>query len=187
MREAVDAARIGRFMAELGRASDATARVYLTGGAMAVLAGWRASTIDIDVRLEPDHDVLLRAIATLKETLQMNVELASPVDFIPVKVGWQDRSPFIARHGALSFHHFDPVAQALAKIERGHAQDRVDVAALVARGLVTSEALRIHFAAIEPELYRYPAVDAASFRRAVEEILRAPVKIGPRSDREGAS
>jgi hypothetical protein len=174
MREAVDAARIGRFMAELGRATDATARVYLTGGATAVLSGWRASTIDIDVRLEPDHDALLRAIATLKESLQMNVELASPVDFIPVKPGWQDRSPFVARHGALSFHHFELVAQALAKIERGHAQDRVDVAALIERGLVTPEALRVHFEAIAPELYRYPAVDPASFRRAVEDVLRTP-------------
>jgi hypothetical protein len=159
-------------MAEFGRASDAMARIYFTGGATAVLSGWRASTIDIDVRLEPDHDALLHAIATLKESLRMNVELASPVDFIPVRPGWQDRSPFIARHGALSFHHFDLVAQALAKIERGHAQDRVDVAALIERGLVTSEALRAHFEAIAPELYRYPAVDPSSFRRAVEDVLR---------------
>lgn len=173
MRELVDKARIDRFMRELGQASNAPARVYLTGGATAVLSGWRASTIDIDVRFEPEHDVLLRAIATLKESLHVNVELASPVDFIPVKPGWQDRSPFIARHGTLSFHHFDPVAQALAKIERGHAQDRVDVAALIARGLVTPETLRVHFAAIEPELYRYPAIDAASFRRTVEDVLRA--------------
>jgi|SRR5579864_4793688 len=173
MREAVDATRIARFMAELGRATDATARVYLTGGATAVLSGWRVSTIDIDVRLEPDHDALLRAIATLKESLRMNVELASPIDFIPVRLGWQDRSPFIAGHGALSFHHFDPVAQALAKIERGHAQDRIDVAALMARGLVTPAALRLHFEAIAPELYRYPAIDPASFRRAVEDVLRA--------------
>jgi hypothetical protein len=159
-------------MVELGHASDAAARVYLTGGATAVLSGWRASTIDIDVRLEPDHDALLRAIATLKDSLQMNVELASPLDFIPVRLGWQERSPFIARHGALSFHHFDLVAQALAKIERGHAQDRVDVNALIERGLVTPEALRAHFEVIAPELYRYPAVDPSSFRRAVEDVLR---------------
>jgi uncharacterized nucleotidyltransferase DUF6036 len=173
MRQLVDAARIGRFMTELGRASNAAARVYLTGGATAVLSGWRASTIDIDVRFEPEDDALLRAIAVLKESLEMNVELASPIDFIPVKQGWQDRSPFVARHGALFFHHFDPVAQALAKIERGHAQDLDDVTALIARGLVTPEALRAHFAAIEPDLYRYPAIDPASFRRAVNNVLRS--------------
>jgi hypothetical protein len=35
-------------------------RIYLTGGATAVLEGWRASTVDIDLRLEPDIDSLLR-------------------------------------------------------------------------------------------------------------------------------
>jgi hypothetical protein len=44
-----------------------------------------------------------------------------PDDFIPVPDGWQDRSAFIAQEGLLSFRHFDFVAQALAKIERGHA------------------------------------------------------------------
>lgn len=28
------------------------------------------------------------------------------------------------------------------------------------------------FQAIEPELYRYPAVDPAAFRQAVEELVR---------------
>jgi hypothetical protein len=30
--------------------------MYLTGGATAVLEGWRNSTVDIDVRFEPDSD-----------------------------------------------------------------------------------------------------------------------------------
>jgi hypothetical protein len=68
--------------------------------------------------------------------------------------------------------HFELVSQALAKIERGHAQDRGDVAALIERGLATPEALRVPFEAIARELYRYPAVDPASFRRAVEDVLR---------------
>ena len=36
-------------------------------------------------------------------------------------------SPFIVKEGPLAFRHFDLYAQALAKIERGHAQDLVDV------------------------------------------------------------
>jgi hypothetical protein len=35
----------------------------------------------------------------------------------------EERSPLIRREGKLAFHHFDPVAQALSKIERGHEQD----------------------------------------------------------------
>jgi hypothetical protein len=104
----------------------------------------------------------------------MNVELASPAHFIPELPGWEQRSPFIAREGKLSFHHYDLYAQALAKIERGHARDQHDVQEMLGRGLVDPQRLRELFTQIEPELYRYPALDPASFRRAVEEALGAP-------------
>ena len=32
--------------------------IYVTGGATAVLEGWRGSTIDVDVRFEPESDAL---------------------------------------------------------------------------------------------------------------------------------
>ena len=99
--------------------------------------------------------------------------MASPAHFIPELPGWEQRSPFIAREGKLSFHHYDLYAQALAKIERGHARDRQDVQEMLGRGLVDPQRLRELFAQIEPELYRYPALDPASFRRAVEEALGA--------------
>jgi hypothetical protein len=88
------------------------------------------------VKFVPDDDALLRAIPALKESLHINVELAAPIDFIPVRDGWEERSPFITREGPLSFHHFDLVAQALAKVERGHVQDREDVLEMLRRGLV---------------------------------------------------
>jgi hypothetical protein len=34
-----------------------------------VLAGWRESTIDVDLRFEPEADELLRALPALKESL----------------------------------------------------------------------------------------------------------------------
>lgn len=172
MRQLADAAAVRRFMRELARAARRPARVYFTGGATAVLAGWRASTIDIDLKIVPDDDSLLRAIPDLKERLQVNVELASPDDFIPVPGGWEDRGRFIAQEGALTFFDFDLVAQALAKIERGHAQDHEDVRTMIERGLVTPDALREAFERIEPELYRYPAIDPPSFRMALDDALR---------------
>jgi len=171
MRELADAARIRRFMRELGTTTDVAARVYFTGGATAVLFGWRDSTIDVDVKFVPELDVLFRAIPQLKESLHLNVELASPADFIPVRPGWEERSPYIASEGHLTFHHFDLYAQALAKVERGHAQDVEDVRAMVNRGLVDPAEARRYFDAIEPALYRYPAVDPPAFRRAVIELL----------------
>jgi hypothetical protein len=159
-------------MRALGQAAGGEARVYFTGGATAVLHGWRASTVDVDLKFIPERDDIYRAIPELKERLALNVELASPADFIPVRPDWESRSPFIAREGLVSFHHFDPTAQALAKIERGHAQDVEDVRELLTRGLVTRDDLANYFEAIAPTLYRYPAVDPTSFRARVEEALR---------------
>jgi hypothetical protein len=174
MRELANAERIGALMRALGRAATQPGRVYFTGGATAVLHGWRDTTVDVDLKLVPDQDSVLRAIPALKESLHLNVELAAPDDFIPVTAGWPERSPFVAQEGRLAFHHFDLTAQALAKIERGHTQDMDDVREMLVRGLVDARRLREDFAAIEPLLYRYPAVDSRSFRRAVEAVLGEP-------------
>lgn len=171
MRELADADRIRRFMRALGRAARDEGEVYLTGGATAVLLGWRANTVDVDVLFVPEQERLLRAVARLKDELQINVELASPLDFVPVPAGWEERSLFEAREGLLTFRHFDPYGQAIAKIERGHTQDLDDVEALVARGLVERRRALAFLDEIEPELYRFPAIDPASFRRRAEDRL----------------
>jgi hypothetical protein len=172
MRGLTDRDTLARFMRALGREATGTARVYFTGGVTAVLFGWRASTIDIDLQLVPDRDELLRAIAALKDELQINVELAAPSHFIPELPGWEARSRFIAQEGPVAFYHYDFYAQALSKIERGHAQDRVDVAAMLDAGLVEPVRLRELFAAIEGEWHRYPALDPASFRQALNDVLK---------------
>jgi uncharacterized nucleotidyltransferase DUF6036 len=156
-------------MEALARAADRDLRIYLVGGTTAVLTGWRASTIDVDLVMRPEDDALLRAIPWIKERLEVNIELASPLDFIPVPPGWEDRSPPITRIGRVGFHHFDFYAQALAKLERGHRQDVADVREMMRRGLVVGPELLAYFEQIEPDLYRYPALDPPSFRQAVEE------------------
>ena len=158
-------------MRRLGASARGDARVYFTGGVSAVHIGWRPTTIDIDLSIVPDRDDLLRAIPELKESLNINVELAAPSHFLPELPGWQERSPFIGREGLVSFHHYDFYSQALAKIERAHVQDMSDVQAMLAAGLVESDRLRELYARIEPELYRYPAIDPKSFRRAVDAVL----------------
>lgn len=146
MRALADSARIERLMEEWGRSAAVAGDIYLTGGATAVLNGWRDSTVDVDVK-------------------------ASPADFIPVLQGWEERSPPIRQVGQLTFRHFDLTAQALSKAERGHAQDRQDVADLLASGLVTAAGAREQFEQVEPLLYRFPAIDPPSFRAAVEELF----------------
>ncbi len=166
MRELADEARIRAFLRELGRRGRAAGRVYLTDGGTAVLEGWRASTIDVDLRFEPEDDGLLRALLEPKERFDLNVELASPPDFIPELAGWRERSPFVVREGRLDVHHFDPYSRVLSKIERGFDQDLEDVTAMVDAGLVERERALELFHLIEPHLYRYPAIDPGPSRRS---------------------
>jgi len=173
MRELATAGRVREFMRRLGPIPRTNTRIYLTGGATAVLLGWRESTIDIDIKMVPESDEVFRALAELKESLHINVELASPDHFIPPVPGWEDRSPFIAREGAIDWFHFDPYSQALSKIERGHEQDRADVREMLRRGLITPGLLREAFQKIKDGLIRYPALDPAAFARKLDEALAA--------------
>ncbi|HVT02775.1 MAG TPA: DUF6036 family nucleotidyltransferase [Thermoanaerobaculia bacterium] len=168
MRPAVSIERLRRFMGELGRASEVVATVYLVGGASALLIGWRDSTIDVDLKLIPDHDSLYRAIRRLKEELEINVELAAPDDFLPALPGWEERSPFIATEGRVTFRHYDFYAQALSKIERGHSRDLKDVSEMKDRHLIEPARLLVLFHEIEPALVRFPAIDAGDLRRRLE-------------------
>lgn len=168
MRSVADAERIRRFIGAAGAAAARAGTCYLAGGATAVLVGWRETTIDIDMALEPEQDELLRELPRIKHELEVNVELASPRDFIPLPGEWKERSIGVARVGLLSFAHFDPYSQALSKLERGHARDLEDVAAMLRLELVEAGRLLELFGEIEPNLYRFPAIDPARFRAAVE-------------------
>ena len=170
MRERLTEPRLRAFMRELGSHAHDYGRVYLTGGASAVLLGWRETTLDVDLKLIPDSDRLLHAIAALKESLRINVELAAPDDFIPALPGWEDRSPFIVMQGKLSFHHYDFYAQALAKIQRDHALDRADVQQMIATGRVDRARLLELFEAIEPQLFRFAAINPARFAERVRQL-----------------
>lgn len=101
MRPPVDEPRIRALAIELGRVARQPVRIYLTGGSTAVLEGWREATIDVDLRFEPEADQLLRALPALEEALGVNIELASPPDFIPELPGWRDRSPHVFREGSI--------------------------------------------------------------------------------------
>ena len=170
MRARSDADKLRRLMEGIGRECHG-GRVYLVGGASAVLIGWRETTIDADLKLDPEPSGAFEAIAKLKNSLDMNVELAAPDDFIPPLPDWRERSPFICRQGDVDFFHYDFYAQALAKIERGHRQDVDDVRAMIARGLVEVPDLVRLFGAIEPQLIRYPALDRVAFREKVEHTV----------------
>lgn len=159
-------------MDELGRRIKNKGRVYLTGGATAVLMDWRDTTIDIDMKPVPDSDEIFRAIAALKEELGVNIELASPGEFIPPLPGWEERSIFIENQGPLHFFHYDLYAQALSKIERGHVQDQKDVQEMLSRKLIDGKKLFQFFESIRSQMMRYPAIDPEEFEKKVKEAVQ---------------
>jgi hypothetical protein len=54
MRPPVDEDRLRELARRLGGVARAPTRIYLADGARAVLEGWRASTVDVDLRFEPE-------------------------------------------------------------------------------------------------------------------------------------
>jgi hypothetical protein len=170
MRLQSDSLKIESFMTALGQQVRGKGRVYLTGGATAVLHGWRTTTIDIDVKPDPEPAGLFEAIAKLKDELNVNVELASPDQFIPALPDWRERSLFIAVRGMVEFFHYDPYGQALAKLQRGHPRDLQDIQSFLRSGLIKVDKAQELFRLIEPQLIRYPAIDPVEFRAAVAQL-----------------
>ena len=173
MRPPVQIEKLETLMAAMGHRVKSSGRIYLTGGATALLHGWRPMTVDVDLKADPEPAGFFEAIATLKDELAVNIELASPSDFIPELPNWRKRSLFIARHGLIDFYHYDPYSQALSKLERGHSRDLADVDAMLHAGLVRRDLLLKLFLEIEPMLIRYPSLDPRTFRQVVESFCNS--------------
>jgi hypothetical protein len=172
MRRFVDREKLDEFMNRIGARATSPGTIYLTGGSTALLLGIRDQTIDIDIKLDPEPGGVFEAIAALKESLQLNVELASPDQFIPPLPGWKERSPHVATTGKVEFRQYDLYSQALAKIERGHEQDLADARAFLSKGVISAAELKRLFDAVRPDMVRYPAIDAADFERTLRAFLK---------------
>ncbi len=171
MRPNVDSQKIERLMQVLGREAQGSGCIYFTGGASALLIGWRTSTVDIDIRLDPEPPGIFQAIAKIKQELNINIELASPQDFLPTIPGWRERSIFIGKYGQISFYHYDFTAQALSKLSRGYNRDIDDVRAMYEQKLFSLEKLRDCFKAIESELIRFPSLNPELLRNRIEQFI----------------
>ena len=172
MRSYVDRDKLEQFMKAVGDRATSAGVIYITGGSTALVLGIRDQTIDIDIKLDPEPQGVFEAIAELKDSLGVNVELASPDQFIPPLPGWRERSKLIVTVGKVTFKHYDLYSQALAKIERGHDTDIADASAFVALRLIDVQELKLLADAIRPQLIRYPAIDPVDFERKLEEFLK---------------
>ena len=169
MRHRVDRQRIELFLQRLGRLFTKPGRLYLVGGTTMVYEGLRPQTLDIDISFEvanEDHSAFIRAVRELKESLSLNIEEASPDDFIPVPSGYRERSQYIGRYGQLDVFHYDLYSTALSKIERGTENDFDDVSSLLQSERLEFARLKEYFDEI---MTRYATdslkQDPAEFRR----------------------
>jgi hypothetical protein len=171
MREQLSREKLLEFLTKLGSGATSKGNCYLTGGATAVLIGWRETTVDVDLKFDPEPEGVFEVIPQLKTDLKVNVELASPDDFIPEMQGWRERSKSIGQFDKVAVFHYDFISQALAKLERGHGKDLDDVKQMLARGLISKEGLARGIEEIRPRLKRYPAIDEAQFIEKVNKFL----------------
>lgn len=144
--------------------------VYLVGGGTAVLEGWRASSVDVD--LHAPRDDIFRDVQAIKERLHLNIDLVRPEHFVPPLKGSADRHVFIETVGRVSFYHYDPCAQLLSKIVRGFERDLADARSFIKSGMVNAEQFRRLVRAIPDEAWsKYPRHSPPAVRQAVDEFL----------------
>jgi predicted nucleotidyltransferase len=174
----VTRADIERFLTELGQqVRQASGRIYLVGGAALVhnaVRGQGASTTDIDIQLDvTDSQEVEQAIRQLKHRLGINVELASPADFIPLPSSWATMSPYVGRYGRFDVFYFDFYSLALSKIERGQARDLQDVTLLARQGIIQQAPLEMAYQQILPQLGtgRFFNIDSAQFTQKFAAVV----------------
>jgi len=156
-------------MDELGNSLTQPVIIYFTGGATAVLLGYRNILLDVDIKPEPDISELYQHIRKLRESLNINIELDAPDKFIPELPNWRERSIFIEKIGKVEFKHYDLYSQAMAKVERGSEQDIKDAKNFVKHS-VDIEKLMNFFIQIKERFIKYPAINPEELERKLIEF-----------------
>lgn len=129
MRPLLDREKLLELYPALAMRVPGSGQIDVGGSATALWHRWRETTVDLDIKADPEPPGLFVAIAELKERLHIYIKLAAPDHFPPQLPNWRERSPFIVCHNALDFHHYSPYSQVLAKLERVHPRDSADAAA----------------------------------------------------------
>lgn len=93
MRQRVGRIEIEQFLVQVGRTRQ-PGRLYLTGGTALVHRGIRAGqTLGIDLQITIDPAQLMSQVVQLKQRMNINIEFASPGDFMPLPTQWEAHAP----------------------------------------------------------------------------------------------
>jgi hypothetical protein len=178
MQPSVDKTAIESFLQQLGRTIRKPGRLYLVGGAALVHAGIRPGfTEEIDIQVSGANEgELIVAIQKLIQQMQINVEFASPADFMPLPSEWKMHAHYVGRYGEVDVFYFDFYSIALSKIERGNNRDIADVKLLVQQGIINLDELDTAYREVLAQLGkgRYPRITPQRFSErytAVRKLL----------------
>lgn len=167
IRPAVDKTAVESFLQQLGRSFHKPGRLYLVGSAALVHAGIRPGfTLDIDVQVGGANEgELIVAIQCLIQQMQVNVEFASPADFIPLPSQWESHAQYVGRYGEIEVFYFDFYSIALSKIERGNDRDIRDVKLLIEQRIILLDELDATYQETLSQLGqgRYPRITPERF------------------------
>jgi hypothetical protein len=143
VRNYAERSRIDQFLRVLGRRLRLPVRLYLVGGSIVVDMGLREATLDVDYVAQSDSPEALaeleQTIPILKNELQVNVEPASPADFLPVPANVLARGKYVRTYGNVSVYYYDLSTTIISKVARGTERDLDDAAALIQSGAVSWE------------------------------------------------
>ena len=132
-----------------------------------VHAGLRPGfTQDIDIQVSGANEgELIVAIQRLIQQMQVNVEFASPSDFMPLPSQWESHARYVGRYGGVDVFYFDFYSIALSKIERGNNRDIADVKLLVQQNIITLDELDTAYQEVLAQLGqgKYPRVTPQRF------------------------
>lgn len=154
----VSQASIEQFLQVLSMTFQQPSNLYLTGDAVLVHLGLRASistTLGLVVEAA-DEEQMMNAIKHCAERVHLTAVFTSPEDFIPIPWTWQDHAPYVGPYGYIDVFYFDYISLALSKIAQGSEQDLNDVWLLVRQRLLSLHDLDNAYLEIQPRMGRKP-------------------------------
>ncbi len=168
----VDSEKLIEFLTRLGARFRQPGTVYLVGGSSLLLVEAKKSTYDIDLKFEVAveyHTEFLNCLRQIRREMDIDVEEASPDQFLPLPGGYEDRRRFVGRYGVLDVFHFDFYSVALGKIQRGNDKDYTDVFNMIRAGVIEFDMLEQYFNEVLPKMEAHSLrADPDKFKRKFE-------------------
>ena len=177
----VDRSVLLEFLVQLDETFFRPGRLYLIGETTQLLEGWRTWTDQIEFAAETaeeDRQAFGTAVQTVQNRLTIHVLEESPVDVIPLPVGYEQRArpielPEVKGEGCLSLLHFDPYSVAFRFLARGDEQDYRTVLSYLEHEWVTVEEMDAKLGDLLPKFTSETIQqDPAEFRRKYKGLLQ---------------